>query len=265
MGTWGLALYSDDTACDIRDAYRDLLGDGHEGAAATDALLAEYREALEDPDEASVFWLALADTQWRVGRLEPRVLDRALTVIDAGLDLRRWDEAPRDREKRAKLLDELRAKLTSKAPAPKRIPKRFDAKNDWERGEVVSYELRSGRLMLFRVVGHEEDVIRMTPGTPLAPGDVIANRGCQTPHVELLDWTGAPGAHPSLDELQHVEVRRTGRCTQIMLAQLSERELPASRVRRTGWRSTPSPLQTHFVFTRWRTLDADLERWFGLR
>ncbi len=28
MGTWGTALFSDDLACDARDAYRELVGDG---------------------------------------------------------------------------------------------------------------------------------------------------------------------------------------------------------------------------------------------
>ena len=38
MAAWGTALFSDDTACDVRDAYVDLLGDGLSGPEATKAL-----------------------------------------------------------------------------------------------------------------------------------------------------------------------------------------------------------------------------------
>ena len=84
MGAWGPALFSDDTATDGRDDYRDHVGDGLSGSAATDRLLSEWRSTLSDPDEGPVFWLALAATQWKCGRLEPRVLEKALEVISTG-------------------------------------------------------------------------------------------------------------------------------------------------------------------------------------
>lgn len=47
------ALYDDDTAADVRGLYREFLGDGLAGEAATDTLLAEWAEVLDDPDESS--------------------------------------------------------------------------------------------------------------------------------------------------------------------------------------------------------------------
>jgi hypothetical protein len=35
MGSWGPALFSDDTACDVRDMYKDLIADGVDDAEAT--------------------------------------------------------------------------------------------------------------------------------------------------------------------------------------------------------------------------------------
>jgi hypothetical protein len=87
MGAWGTALFSDDTACDVRDSCIDLVGDGLTGPEATKALLREWSASLNDPDESPVFWLALAATQWRCGRLEDHVLQQALNVIDSGSDL----------------------------------------------------------------------------------------------------------------------------------------------------------------------------------
>ena len=70
MGAWETAVFSDDTACDVRDNYVDLIGDGLSGVEATKKLLREWTGSLDDPDEGPVFWLALAATQWKNGRLE---------------------------------------------------------------------------------------------------------------------------------------------------------------------------------------------------
>lgn len=76
MGTWGVGIFSDDLAADIRDGYRDHLGDGLSGPDATDRVLAAHAEALDDPEEGPVAWLALAAAQLQVGRLEERVRER---------------------------------------------------------------------------------------------------------------------------------------------------------------------------------------------
>ncbi len=56
----GPALYSDDLAADVRSDFRALIGEGYSVAAAVEKLIKEYASALDDPDEAPVFWLALA-------------------------------------------------------------------------------------------------------------------------------------------------------------------------------------------------------------
>lgn len=77
MGTWGPGIFSDDLACEVRSRYRDLVAAGHDGPDATDALVSEFQPAPDDPDSAGVFWIALAVTQWKLGRLEDRVKGRA--------------------------------------------------------------------------------------------------------------------------------------------------------------------------------------------
>jgi hypothetical protein len=42
MGAWGTAIFSDDTARDIRDEFRDLIGEGLSTEQATEKLLSEY-------------------------------------------------------------------------------------------------------------------------------------------------------------------------------------------------------------------------------
>ena len=100
MGAWGTAIFSDDTACDIRGEYRELIGDGLSPSEATDHLLEEWKELLDDPDERSVIWISLAVTQWKLGRLEERVERKAIEIIRSGSDLVRWEG--KDKEKRRK-------------------------------------------------------------------------------------------------------------------------------------------------------------------
>jgi len=87
MGAWGTDIFSDDLVCDIRWRYRNLVGDGFVGQQATEILLEEYREILDDPDAGPVFWLALAATQWCCRRLEPRMPVQAIETIDSSCDL----------------------------------------------------------------------------------------------------------------------------------------------------------------------------------
>src|SRR5690348_4616287 len=87
MGAWGPGVFSDDTACDIRDDYREYLGEGLTGEQATARILRGYKSSLADPNDATVVWLALAATQWKLGRLDPETLAQALHVIDAGTGL----------------------------------------------------------------------------------------------------------------------------------------------------------------------------------
>ncbi|MCI7179050.1 MAG: hypothetical protein MSA26_00335, partial [Lachnospiraceae bacterium] len=91
MGSWGPGLYQDDIAEDVRDVYKDQLYRGKTGAKITEELLEEYSDCMSDPDDAPVFWFALADTQWNLGRLEDPVKEQALYHLRDGADLRRWE------------------------------------------------------------------------------------------------------------------------------------------------------------------------------
>ncbi|SCG52127.1 DUF4259 domain-containing protein [Micromonospora inositola] len=51
MGAWGPGLFSDDTACDVRDEYRDMLEDGVDDDKATQRMLDSYADVLDDPDD----------------------------------------------------------------------------------------------------------------------------------------------------------------------------------------------------------------------
>jgi hypothetical protein len=239
MGAWGTAIFSDDTACDVRDQYIDHLGDGLTGAQATQRLLSRWASSLNDEDEAPVFWLALAATQWKHGRLEPRILQNALDVIDNGSDLVKWKSSP-DYRKRQAALEKLRAKLPER-----HIPKRFRDANEWHVGDLVTYQLLSEQLIIMRVIGHHSDM------------------GGTAPIVELLDWVG----RNLPDNLDCLQVRKsTGKTaiTQLMIGRTRAKERPDDRLRHLSSNLPPVQEPRFYTVTLWRRLDKVLQEDFGL-
>lgn len=122
MGTSSPALFADDTACDVREEFVQLLASGATPAAATQQMVTDWAPSIDDVDDGPVFWLSLAHTQWKYGCLTDSVRQRALDVIDSGADLRRW-VGPYKSMRRA-LLNALKATLLSPQPKLRRPRKR---------------------------------------------------------------------------------------------------------------------------------------------
>ena len=121
MGAWGTGIFSNDTSCDVRDDFRDLIADGLTAEEATSRLESEY-ETQGDIDVDNDLWLGLAATQHRTGHVAPRAIESALRVIDDPAELERWD--PSSRRKRAAALAKVRDTLSQPAPPPRKIRKR---------------------------------------------------------------------------------------------------------------------------------------------
>ena len=85
---------------------------------ATDRVLEELGDCLEDEEDEPVVILALAATQWDSGSLDNRIKTRALKVIAGGVDFR-WRDS-KFREERRAVLAELELKLNS--PPPPAVP-----------------------------------------------------------------------------------------------------------------------------------------------
>lgn len=247
MGAWGVAVFSDDLAADLRDDYRDLIGAGLSSTQAVEKLLASYASSLADDDEMPVFWLALALTQWKLGRLEERTKEKALGVIESGQGLRRWD-GPGQRKKRAAVLEKVRTQLLSPQPSPKRVPRRIEAANDWQAGEVLGLRLQSGNWTLLRVIGHHSD------------------KGGRFAVCELLDWVGAeipPALAVAELSLKKPVPPRTA-VAQFMFPEPRKKQQQV-RLLRLGMVSTPAQKLGSFAVMGWPRLDGFLEEWFEVK
>ena len=82
MGTWGTGIFSNDTACDVRDMYRDCLACGYDDAKAELEVTAYWVPQVRDTEEEAVFWIALAVTEHKYGRLSDETKQKALHWIE---------------------------------------------------------------------------------------------------------------------------------------------------------------------------------------
>ncbi len=245
MGVWGTGIFQDDNACDIRGEYRDYLGEGLEGAAATARILEEFKSTLSDPVESGVVWLALAAVQWKHGRLEAETLRQALLAIDSERDLNRWDAGTKDFSKRKSALEKLRAQITSPQPAAKKVALRLLAECIWQVGDLVAYTLPSQKLLIFRVIGHHTD------------------KGGIYSILEILDWNG--NQIPSKEVLEAVGFKTSSvnyrtTISKIMLVGL--RKKSAARLKKLNFSLKPSQTPERSSVVHFKEFDEFLKEWF---
>lgn len=158
MGAWGATLYSDDTTCEVRDAYVDNLKHGLSDTEAYERILHGYAELLDDREIASLVYFALADTAWKFGRLPANVKARALQLIEQGADISEWKrDAPDEVPARKKALRSLEKRLLSEQPARKLIkvskPKPKKIRTNAPVGSVFFLDLPNGHKALLVLVG----------------------------------------------------------------------------------------------------------------
>jgi hypothetical protein len=245
MGTWGVAIFSDDLAADIRGDFRELIGDGLTPSEATDRLKSEYASSLDDPNEMPVFWIALALAQWKLGRLDENTKKMALQVIDDGTDLARWDDE-KSRAKRATVLAKTRAELLAALPPAKRVPRTIREANEWQLGETIGFQLLSGKWTMFRVIGHHTD------------------KGGRFAVCELLDWVGE--AFPSKALVAELQIKKedTPRGISQFLFQEPRKKREQARVVRLGITTTPQQKLGGYTALIWPYVDNQLKEIFGL-
>lgn len=124
-----------------------------DGSAATDKLLATFSGSQDDPDDGPPFWLSLAAVQLRYGRLEARVRDRAVKIIDDGTDLARFSADPKLKRARERVLEKLRGQLVGLQRQPVKVKREAPDECDWEAGEVVGFRRDSGAWTTLHVQG----------------------------------------------------------------------------------------------------------------
>lgn len=163
MGATGTGVFANDLAEDVKADFRALIAEGLAPQAAVERLRRDYKVGNATGDQVD-FWLALAVTAHRLGRLLPEVREQAEAAA-AAEDLRRWDE--RDRQARRRVVQRALDLLAEEQPPPKVVRAQPVDATALQPGQHFLYEYREGRRVMFRVQ-------TVLDGT--------------TPLLTLLDW-----------------------------------------------------------------------------
>ena len=109
-------LYRDEIVYDIKYEYLTYLERGMTNEEATKKVIEENER------KGALLWLALADTQWKYGRLLDKVKEKAIECIDSGIELEKWKENEKLYRKRGKVLENLKERFNSEQPQKRKIP-----------------------------------------------------------------------------------------------------------------------------------------------
>lgn len=121
MGIWGTNIYQNDISMDVKDDAIKLFQKGKTADEITQELLKDWACIMSNPDEEVLFWFALADTLWKRGILTEYVKNQTLNCIDAGADIKRWENIdPKLAVKRQKAIDLLKERILSPPAAGKK-------------------------------------------------------------------------------------------------------------------------------------------------
>lgn len=255
MGAWGTGIFSDDFASDLKSEFRNHIGDGKTSEEATDLLLNEYSQEVNDYDNKSVFWLSLAATQWNCGRLIEKVKTKAIEIIDKEADLKKWEYDPKLFKRRREVLLKLKKQLLSSQPPVKKIPRHIKSFTDLEIGDVISYKTLADKFILFRVIGYHED------------------KGGKFAVTELLDWYGSK--IPSLNEINKLNIKikeqfaispfKFPPLKQFLLEGMQKRYFPKERVNLIAKHSKPVEQNpSGFTILMWKYINEQLKKDFNI-
>jgi|SRR5579863_2470846 len=196
MGVIGPALFDDDTAADVRGAYRSYIEEGVDDGEALRRILERYQPWFDREDGVGAL-VGFAVTQSELGRLDPVIRDQAIAAIDHGGDLQRWQrDSPHLVDERRAVLSEARARLNAPQPHRVHLSPPDPKLSDLVAGDVLALEVPYG-LVIFRVVRVKR---------------VSAQ---ELPVLEQLEYSGSDV--PSLDVLKRLPRRDPPRASRKVL------------------------------------------------
>lgn len=156
MGAWDVGIFDNDTSVDVRGFYEDYLREDE--ATATARVLEKFADDLDEPEIAPDVWFGLAGAQWELGRPDPKVVERALAIVESGEDLERWrilDAAEEDVQARGEALQAFAEQLRSPAPPPS-LPEPPPQSPRFGVGDILKYRLPSGAFVGLCVIAVQD-------------------------------------------------------------------------------------------------------------
>lgn len=117
-------LHANDLAIEIKNFYIEQLQQGYDNIEATRLTIEQYSECFySDDEDMNDYWLVMADTQWKLGRLDETIKQKAIKIIENDEDLIHYSYDQSLFDERKQVLNHLLEKIKSPQPQPKKIKK----------------------------------------------------------------------------------------------------------------------------------------------
>ena len=174
----GPGIYENDIGAEVRFQFKYFIRRGRSAEELTEVLYKAVKNkvsvfrSLNNTDDfynEPYFWMSLADTQWNLGVLLPKVKEKALEAIEMISAMDNASEKNTFVKKRLRLLAALKEKLLFPQPIKEikqiKEPKTKLYKCQWKIGDVFAYKLESdfakekgfyGKYFLFQKVDEAE-------------------------------------------------------------------------------------------------------------
>ena len=202
MGTWGTGIFSNDTACDVRDMYRDFLACGYDDVKAENAVIEYWVPQVSGTEEEAVFWIALAVIEHKYGRLSDETKKMALNFIEH--DMENMDDWRNDQKSKRRAALK-KAALTLELPSEKKkIPPMRGHSTKWKKGDIILASIGTVQNDESFFAMQVFDVINVPCSSFIQDGPVN-----QVPVVGIYCWIGKkfPVAY---ELIQHRFIKRKG-------------------------------------------------------
>ena len=207
MGKWGAKLYDNDVAYDVKGIYKDMLSVG----IVEEKIINHLVDYFSAPDELIILWPALADMQWKYGRLQETVKDNALECID--IEIKQLKDDIYSRQRRKELL-KLKEKLNSPQPELKKVSKLKCWKSPFKTGDLLLFKINESsyksdyvnnhkwlnKYVLFRVMALGKSNVGFLPQDEYFHDTVI---------IGLYNWVGESCGPNDVSQLDFYEQEKT--------------------------------------------------------
>lgn len=142
MGAWGTGISSNDTYADIYGEFFDLYNNGLNVKEATEKLIAQHQNTINDSDDKNNFWFALAKAQWECKELDKDIFNKVKQIIDSGADIEVWRQLEaneKDIRKRKVVLSKFLSELETRRLKAKSRQKKKIRQPVFEKGDCITF------------------------------------------------------------------------------------------------------------------------------
>ncbi len=146
MGAWGYKIKQNDTVNDVIDDFNSLLKQNQNLELTTIEITKKYADSINDSDDGPLFWIGLAEIQWKYGYLQKEVFQHVKSDYEQGVGLDIWLESGlKTLNLRKKELSSFLHKLEQPNSKPSKMPKRIIRKPLFNKGDCLSVKLVNGQ------------------------------------------------------------------------------------------------------------------------